>query len=346
MKFFPTKSNNHMVTTMKRRLFPSIRFCSALGVCSLFAVGCNSSSQEEVVKTSYYHAYGPKVTEGAWQAQGSSGEVVEMLKNGVEVRREYRGGIPHGVTTWTFPYSKVIERTEEFDNGRRFLTSKNYDNGSPKSQEQWLTPEHRIVHSWYIDGAPRIIEEYLSDRLTEGQYFTGIGEVEGSVSAGNGTKIDRSSDGKLMAREQIASGDVISRETFYPSGQVREVISLIRGKRDGQSRRYAEGGEPLVIEHWKKGLLDGLQLVFEGGQPVRQIPYVRGLKSGVEIHLRPGTEDIVEEISWYNDQRHGVSKTYLADQTIAEWFWKGGRVSEEQFSIRNRATLVSMRSEH
>jgi len=336
--------NKHMVTIMKQHLLPSIRFCWMVGACSLFAIGCSSSSQEEVVKTSYYHSYGPKISEDAWQAQGSTGEVVEMLKSGVEVRREYRSGVLHGQATWTFPYSKVIERTEEYDNGRRFLTSKNYESGAPKSQEQWLTNEHRIVHAWYMDGSPRLIEEYRSDQLAEGEYFTTEGEIEGAVTAGNGTKIDRSYEGKLLAREQVKQGEISSRETFYSSGQIREVVALSHGKRDGQSRRYAESGEPLMIEHWKKGVLDGLQVVFEAGQPVRQIPYARGVRDGLELYLRPGTEEIVEEISWHNDQRHGISKTYLADQTITEWYWKGGRVTEEQFSIRNRASLVSMRA--
>jgi len=332
-----------MVTIMKHHLLPLLRFCWMVGGCSLFVIGCSPSSQEEVVKTSYYHAYGPKVTEDAWQAQGSTGQVIEMLKSGVEVRREYRGGVLHGQTTWTFPYSKVVERIEEYDNGRRFLLSKNYDTGTPKSQEQWLTNEHRIVHAWYMDGSPRLIEEYRGDQLAEGEYFTTDGEIEGAVSAGNGTKVDRSCEGKLLAREQVKAGDTICRETFYPCGQIREVHSLAVGKRNGQSRRYAESGEPLVIEHWKKGVLDGLQVVFEGGQPIRQIPYIRGIRDGIELHLRPGTEEIVEEISWYNDQRHGISKTYLADQTITEWYWKGGRVTEEQFAIRNRTSLVSMR---
>jgi len=310
--------------------------------CVLVVTSCMRSSGDEVVKTSFYHPYGPQLEENEWKSQGQSGEVIEMLKSGVQVRKVYSNGQFHGECSWTFPYSKIVERTEEYENGKKFLLSKNYENGSPKYQEQWLGGDHRIVHAWYEDGVPRLIEEYAGDLVVEGQYYTSEGEIESSVVGSSGLRTERSKIGLLLSREYVQKGVVSERETFYPNGQVSEIISLREGKREGKGRRFAESGEPIVIENWKDGRLDGMQLVFEGGQPARQVPYSVGRKEGVELHFRPGTEEIVEEIAWHEDSRHGLCKTYLVDQTIEEWYWKGGRVTEEQYKIRDRASLVSV----
>ncbi len=296
------------------------------------------------MKTTFYHTYGPQIAEADWQTRGSTGEVVEVLKNGVEVRREYVGGVLHGTSSWTFPHTKVVERIEQYKNGNRILAARNYTSGSPQFQEEWLADGPRVVHAWYDDGSPRIIEEYDGSRLISGQYFTIAGEIEASIAAGSGVKVERSSLGELLTHEQLKGSEVIATESFYPNGHLREAIAYHDGERHGQSRRYAESGEPLSIEQWTQGVVDGTQLFFEGGQPIRQIPYAMGRKDGLELHFRPGTEEVVEEISWRQDKRHGASKTYLADQTLTEWYWRGSQVSEDQFDARNSMSDVAMAS--
>ena len=302
--------------------------------------GCSTSPQEEVVKTSYYHPYGPQMASEEWESQGATGEVVEMQRNGVEVRREYVGGVLEGTSSWTFPYSKVIDRVEEYHEGQRVLASSNYETGSPKYQEMWGENNLRQAHAWYEDGAPRLLEEYQGSFLKTGQYFTLDGDIEGTVECGTGLKIERSRHGTLLSREQLKGSSVIATESFYPNGQLREVIAYRDGKRHGQSRRFSEDGEPLSVEQWACGVVDGTQLLFESGQPVRQIPYAMGKKEGLELHFRPGTEEIVEEISWHQDARHGPSKTYLGDQVLTEWYWRGAQTSEEQFTARDAINLA------
>jgi antitoxin component YwqK of YwqJK toxin-antitoxin module len=316
------------------------RILTICGACSLVTVACSNQPQEEVVKTAYYHTYGPQMGEDDWQTRGSTGEVVEMCKNGVEVRREYVGGVLHGTSSWTFPHTKVIDRTERYKNGIRVLAARNYTSGSPEFQEEWLTDGHTVARAWYEDGSPRIIEECQSSHLIAGQYFTIDGELEASIAAGTGTKIERSHHGELLTREQLKASDVISSESFYPNGQLREVLAFQQGNRHGQCRRYSESGEPVSIEQWAVGILDGTQLFFEGGQPVRQIPYAMGKKDGLELHFRPGTEEVVEEISWHQDKRHGHSKIYLADQILTEWYWRGSQVSEDQYVARDSMNVA------
>lgn len=319
-----------------KRLFPAV-------VCGVICVACSQAPQKEVVKTTYFHAYGPEINESDWKAQGSSGEVVEVLKNGVEERKEFEGGVLHGTSSWTFPFSKVVERVEEYSKGTCVLSGRNYENGSPEFQEQWLPQERKVVHAWYEDGSPRSLEEYQASRLQQGQYFTAEGDVEGGVSLGTGTRFERTRAGLLTIREEVRSGDVVKRESFYANGQLREVALYQGGKRHGETRRYAENGQTCSIENWTFGMLDGVQTFFEGGQPVRSVPYLLGKKEGVEKHYRPGTNELVEEISWKNDLRHGVTRTFIANRSIEDWYWKGGKVSEELYRVRNEGALISSR---
>ncbi len=310
------------------------------GASAFVMVACSTAPQEEVVKMTFYHPYGPQIAEADWQTRGSTGEVVEVLKSGVEVRREYVGGVLHGTSSWTFPHTKVIDRIEQYRHGTRILAARNYASGSPQFQEEWLDSGHRIVRSWYDDGSPRILEDYEGASLVGGQYFTLDGEIESTVMDGTGIKIERSRLGELLTREHLQHSQVVSTESFYPNGQVREVVAYRDGKRHGQTRRYSESGEPLSIEQWTLGIVDGTHLYFDGGQPVRQISYVMGKKEGLELRFRPGTEEVVEEISWRQDKRHGPTKTYLADQTLTEWYWRGSQVSQDQFEARNSMNVA------
>jgi antitoxin component YwqK of YwqJK toxin-antitoxin module len=310
-------------------------------VAALIQTGCSRPTTEEVAKVSYYHAYGPEVAETAWKEQGSSGEVVELMRNGVEFRKEYKNGVLHGTSSWSFPYSKVVARFEVYENGSKVSAGKNYETGVPQFQEEWTPNQHRIVHAWYDDGVPRLIEEYTGNTLASAQYFTLDGDVEATVVSGTGVRVERSRLGVLMSRDQLAGGEVVSQESYYPNGYLKESVVYQDGVRNGLTRRYGERGEPLVVEQWKQGVLDGPMLMFEGGNLVRQVPYACGKKNGVELRYRPGTDEVVEEVTWRQDVRHGVSKTFLQGQTIVEWYWKNGRVSEDQFLSRSETALAS-----
>ncbi len=311
--------------------------------CLFLLASCTKSPHDEIVKTAYYHTYGPQVGEDEWKAQGSSGEVVQTLQNGIEVRREYENGVLHGTSSWSFPYSKIVQRAEEYMNGKRILCAANFENGSPELEEEWEPGDKKVTHAWYNDGAPRLLEEYQNGRIVEGKYFTLEGDVEGSVSSGHGLRIERNSTGQLSLKEEVRFGDIMKRETFFPNGQLREVVLFQGNKKHGESKRFAENGQTVAIENWMFGELDGVQIYFEGGQPVRQIPYVLGKREGTEVHFRPGTEDVIEEISWHNDERHGISKTYVANILVTEWYWRGGEVTESQYKSRNGATILTSR---
>ncbi len=314
----------------------------AFGAMSLVAVGCSTNTdQTQVVKTAYYHPYGPQISETEWKDQGSSGETSELMLNGVEVRREYAGGVLQGSSSWTFPHSKITERTEDYEQGRLVAASLNYPSGSPKFREEYAPQNVKYIQAWYEDGSPSLIEEFRGDFLFSGQYLTIDGDVESVVTAGNGAKIGRNDQGELLRRDGYSQGSVVAQEFFYKNGHLKESLALKGLKRDGLSKRFSEAGEPISVEMWKDGLLDGKQMYFEHGRLAHQVMYTNGLKHGLETYYAINSDKVIREIGWDRDQRHGCCKNFVGDQIIADWYWNGTKVTEDQFQTWCTASIAT-----
>ncbi len=311
----------------------------------LFSSCSRGSGQDEVIRTRYYHPYGPEITAASWNEKGMTGEVVEHYKSGIEVRKTYVDGKLHGTSSWSYPNSSVAQRYEEYEAGELISFGVNYENGCPEFQEELYPKDVRILKAWYEDGSPRFIEEWNgSSFLAEAKYFTDAGDVESQIQAGNGVRIDRLRNGVIQFREQYLNGQVALREEFYPNGTTKYAVSMKDGHKNGVAHSYQETGQPVTIEQWNNDLLDGVQIYFDHGVQVAQVPYKQGVREGIELRFRPGTEQVVAKVSWHNDMRHGASVFIFPDQEITEWFWKDGKVSEEQFYIRQRqADLAAKR---
>ncbi len=342
--FFLTDMCNLMKNScMKGMMKLSLTRLSLFAACftASFAVSCTNKSQDEVIRTRYYHPYGPELTPTKWDEQGQTGEVVEHFKSGIEVRRSYADGKLHGATTWSFPHSSVIHRFEEYEHGERVAFGINYENGTPQIQEELYPNGLRVIRTWYEDGSPRQVEEWNNSNLMEGKYFTDHGDVEAVVQGGKGTRVERSRTGGLQVREQIIQGQVAVREEFYPNGTVKYTCTFKDGIKNGLSHSYTENGQPIKIEQWTNGVLDGTQIMFDHGLQVAQIPYKAGMKEGVELRFKPGTDQVVAKISWHKDMRHGPSIFFFPDQEITEWFWKDGKVTKDQFEAKNKLYQLS-----
>jgi antitoxin component YwqK of YwqJK toxin-antitoxin module len=235
----------------------------------------------------------------------------------------------------------VVESVEEYDQGKLISSSLNYPNGSPRFREEYAPHNVKYIQAWYEDGSPTYIEEFRGDSLFSGQYLTINGDVESAVTAGNGAKIARNEQGELLRREGFSEGSVVAQEFFYKDGHLKESIAFKGSKRDGLSKRFSEMGEPISVETWKDGLLDGKQMYFEQGHLARQVFYVNGLKSGLETYYGMNSDTVVREIGWDRDQRHGCCKNYLGDQIIAEWYWNGTKVTEDQFQTWCTASVAT-----
>lgn len=321
-----------------RGIAPVVAFVAA----GFIIVGCGPVvDQSQVVKMAYYHPYGPQITEAEWKDQGSSGEASELLLNGVEIRREYLGGVLHGTSTWTFPHSRVVERTEDYEQGRLVGTSLNFPNGSPKFREEYAANDVKYLQAWYEDGSPSLIEEFHADNLYSGQYYTIDGDLESRIIAGDGVKVGRGEQGELVRKDKYMAGAIVQQDFFYKNGHLKESIALNGLKRNGEAKRFSENGEPLSVETWKDGLLDGKQLYFEHGHLARETSYSKGLKQGAEVYYGLNSDAVVKEIAWDRDVKHGCCKNFVGDQIIAEWYWNGSKVSEDQFKTWNTTTVAT-----
>jgi hypothetical protein len=58
--------------------------------------------------------------------------------------------------------------------------------------------------------------------------------------------------------------------------------------------------------------------------------YLNGVKEGIERRFRNGSE-VVETISWVSGQRHGISETYIGNQTKRSWYFRGQLVSKSAY---------------
>lgn len=311
-----------------------------IGILSGFVfVGCAGKGEKEIVRTSYYHPYGPQISEAEWKAEGCSGETSEVLLSGIEKRREYEGGALHGASSWSFPHSKVIEHTEEYEHGKKVATVYNYMTGSPRLREDYQG-DVTYVQAWYEDGTPRFMEEKKDGKVLNGQYFSIDGEREGYLVAGTGMKSNRDDSGLLLDTEKYAGGEIVEKTLYYKNGIKREELAFQDGKRHGVNKKFSDDGSPVVIHQWKEDKLDGKQTIFENGYLARTEMYQNGLKHGVEVRYKTGSNEIAQEISWDRGQKHGCSKSYFIDQTLAEWYWNGNKVSQGQFEQWDKAQMA------
>src|SRR5688572_25453518 len=95
-----------------------IRSRILLSALPVLLAGCFSSdSGNPIVSQTFHHKYGFDVTAQEWKERAQDGQIISVLKDGVKVSRSYENGVLHGPTTYSFPHSTVIEKTEIYDQG-------------------------------------------------------------------------------------------------------------------------------------------------------------------------------------------------------------------------------------
>ncbi len=303
-------------------------------LASTIVTGCRKDVPEPIVQRSYYSYYGPEIAQSDFEAQGKTGDVVEKTSSGVEVRRAFANGVLHGTSSWSYPNTHVVYQFEEYENDRLVCMGMNAENGVLQYEEQYGPQETKVVRAWFLDGSPRMSEEYRGGKLVRAQYYTNDGDLESFVDRGNGSKITRAGNGKLLNRDQIVGGLSVVREEFYPNSMLYQVYALRDGVKNGFCKVYLESGQPNRLEMWSFGLLDGTQTLYENGLEIAQVPYCQGVKEGIERRFEPGTDQVVQEISWHQDMRHGATKTRVNGMEVVEWYWRDNKVSPEQYQAR------------
>ena len=284
------------------------------------------------------HQYGVTIAdEKEWQDRGSNGKTVQKLKNGQTLVQTWQNGVLQGLAYTTFAHTDVICEETFYENGEPLWMATNYASGAPSLKEQYLPQGGKVVATWYEDGSPKTNEEYTDSGLFHGEYFTNQAVLEAEVVQGNGVRIHRDGYGQLQSKESIQNGQVVLQELFYPNGLPKQHTPYVNGKIEGVVKTFYPAGEPKTVEEWQNGKLDGIIRVYFNGEVIATVPYVDGVKEGIEQRFRPGTSELVEEISWKHNMRHGQSIVYVDDEKILDWYSEGQKVSKMQYLEREHA---------
>ncbi len=302
---------------------------------ALFSSCQNSKDENPVVSKRYVHKYGYAVSQDEWESHNYPGQVVTTLRDGVTITTTYEHGILHGPCTYTYPHSQTIETYFLYNTGNLVKEIKYDRHGMPMREETRLSSTRYSVTTWYATGSPLSIEEYASEELVEGQYFTVNNEMEARIDKGNGKRIVRDQNGLLLSRDVFEKGYLTKRESFYSNGAPESISYYANNQLIGERRKFSYEGEPIAIEEWKNGKLHGLASYFHNGVKTSEILYLDGEKNGMERHYVDG-EIISQEIAWENDKRHGPSVYYVDGHTKSEWFYDGTPVSRRRFEELDR----------
>ncbi|HSX38968.1 MAG TPA: toxin-antitoxin system YwqK family antitoxin [Chlamydiales bacterium] len=316
------------------------RFAPFIAV--LFAASCQTtSSPEQIVSQKYVHKYGFDLTAEEWDQRLQDGQVIATLKNGVTLIQTYENGNLHGPTTSTFPNSPTVEKILLYDQGNLLKETIQDMHGVP-IQEEVYEFDDRVIHtSWSDKGTPLSVEEYRGKLLVDGKYYSLDHDLEGRVENGHGHRAKRDRFGLLISRDQIENGILASRTTYHPNGQIHTISHYDDYALHGDQKKFTSLGRPLMTLHWDHGILDGTKTVYRNGLKVAEIPYVQGKKHGIEYHY-DDLANLIAEITWRNDKKHGCSKFYTEDSEETRWFFDNLTVSSAKFELlENRERMIA-----
>ena len=314
---------------MKSKVF------ALLGFLGLALCGCNDNKKDEnVVSQRYIHKYGYAVSQEDWETHTYPGQVITNLSNGVTITATYENGIKHGPTTQTYPHSQTVEFYSLYNQGNKVKEISYDPAGIPIEEWIQLSPTRYSITKWFGEGSPMAVEEFVGEELLEGQYYTTSNEIESRVEKGAGLRSRRDRNGTLLAKDLIEQGYAVKKETFYPNGAPESIAYYFQDRLHGEKRSFAPNGEPLSIEEWVSGELHGKSTYFRNGNRYLEISYLYGQKNGIERHFVDG-DIISQEITWENDEKHGLSIFYAEGKPERQWFYAGEPVSKRKFDELN-----------
>ena len=264
----------------EKSLFP---LCVApFSLFGLLSIEC-PSGDEVVCET--VHRYGVPLDPQDWSERGQNGQVV-LAKDGVAVSRSYQEGILHGECTYTFPHCDVIQKRQAYNYGVLTQETDHYPSGLPRWQVTHESPQKQANIGWYETGAPQAQEEYVSGKLTKGEYYTTNHQIESRGDESNGFRTRRDGQGQLVNVDSIKQGQMVLRTTYHPDGTPSAVTPYVNGHIEGERLTYLPGGEPRTVEQWVTNKQHGVTTVFEQGEKRADVPYVVGVKQGTEKRYR------------------------------------------------------------
>ena len=314
----------------------------AASLAALLLASCQSNDAlNSVVCQKFVHKYGFDVSEQEWTERPEDGKAISVLGSGVKITRSYENGVLHGPTSYTFPNRSSIEKLLVYDQGT-LLKETTYDiQGMPIREEAYEYDDRMIVTLWDEKGVPLSIEEYDGETLVNGKYYTCEHELEAQVESGFGERIKRDRSGLLISRDEMEEGALVQRTTYHPTGHMHTISHYHDYQLHGEQLKFTSIGRPLMSLTWNHGVLDGVKTIYRNGLKVSEVPYVHGAKHGKELRY-DDLGNLIAEVFWRNDKKHGCCKFYTEDSSDSEWFFNGQSVTASKFDLlEERERLIA-----
>lgn len=297
------------------------------------------SNAAPTVKKDYIHKYGVPLSSNDWEKRGGDGQIIATREDGVVVTQSFRGGLLHGETTYTFPHSSVIAKTERFYNGVMEEETWSYTSGMPARKDLSHSNGYLSRTTWYENGTPKSQEKFLGNSLVSGDYYDKENNLESQVANGNGMRKRWDAYGQLISTEEIQNGLLVSATEYHPSGTPKSITPYQNNLVHGTKRTFLPGGEPNTVEEWAQGKQHGTTVHYRNGMKTSELTFVNGERHGMEKRFRDDAE-LVEEIAWSHNNRHGPSRNYIGNDTQISWFHQGRQVSENTYDELNPSSAI------
>lgn len=323
---------------MKKLLF-------SLSMCTLMTLidGAPIQKDSAIIKETFRNNYGIIVSGQDWVKRGSDGTITKILKDGSTLYEVYVQGVLHGEVTLTFPHSTTLAVVKTYDQGRLLSYKTFFPNGLPAKEELFREDGAFTVTLW-PDGhqndtlaTPYFTETTYQGLVLEGKYASFNGKYSSSIQNGEGVRSVFSQSNVLLAEEVFSSGVMVKRTTFYPNREPETIVHYADSVPHGLRLTYLPGGIPNTIEEWRYGYQDGMTKIFKNGCKVAEIPFVKGVKEGVELRYDEH-ESIAEEVSWKNNCLHGIRRIHAGGESRSEWYYRGRLVSQTKFERLHAAS--------
>ena len=305
------------------------KLLTAVVCAGFFLTGCGSVSSD-ILSQQFVHKYGFNMSEQEWEERAKDGQAITVLKDGVRITRSYEGGQLHGITTYSFPHSSIIERLLAYDHGVLLKEVLHDARGIPVREEAYEFDNRTIITLWDEHGSPLSIEKYVDESLVEATYYTPEHELEARVESGNGERVRRDRTGLLICRDKIESGALTKRTSYHPNGQIHTVSHYRNFQLHDEQLKYTASGKPLMALQWNHGVLEGPKVIYRNGLKISEIPYTNGQKHGTERHFDDFGQ-LTAEIQWFNDKKHGASRFHTDETLFTEWYYRGQLVEEGKY---------------
>lgn len=310
---------------------------------SIFAIlltflSCQSDNNSNVVSQKFVHKYGFDMSENDWESGLKEGVSTTVLENGITVTNTYNNNLLHGPTTYTFANSSIIEKNYVYDNGTLIKLTSQDKSAMPFKEEVYEPNNRTIITLWDKGGVPISIEQYEDNVLINAKYYKPDNELEASIENGTGVRIKRDRVGEMHYKDSVKKGKLKARTTYHPNGQVKSTMSFNNYLLHGEQINYSESGDQLMTMRWDMGKPDGMKTTYKKSHISSEIPYLKGLKHGIERHYHENGR-LAKEIHFENGKKHGSHRTYNDNDTNIQWFYKGKEVSLkkfEEFSFREK----------